>query len=244
MLSRLAYGIVGLVVVALSFSATLLALNTWSGNSDFDVPFTASIRPVAPAPSPSAAPALPAAASPTSVAVRETPAEALPKVQSRGFQWNAVAHLLVQPATSTPVVAGQPVLRLVPSPQDGFHTLAGQFSGLNKNQAYRVTAWVKPDGAGNVQLEIGDEPAAGQTPHHLAAIFSLANHTVRDGDVVIKEGGFDQGPDGWLKIWLNLVTSDGRLDVTVRPANGDILTYKGDGNLGLILGGVEINPRS
>jgi hypothetical protein len=168
----------------------------------------------------------------------------LPKVQSRGFQWNAVAHLIVQPAPSTPVVAGQPVLRLVPSPQDGFHTLAGQFSGLNKNQAYRVTAWVKPDGAGNVQLEIGDEPAAGQQPHHLAAVFSLANHTVRDGDVVIKEGGFDQGPDGWQKIWLNLVTSDGRLDVTVRPAKGDTLTYKGDGNLGLILGGVEINPRS
>jgi hypothetical protein len=239
MLSRLAYGIVGLVVVALSFSATLLALNTWSGNSDFDVPFTASIRPAVPASSPAAAPA-----SPSSVAVRETPVEALPKVQARGFQWTAVAHLLVQPATSTPVVAGQPVLRLVPSPQDGFHTLGGQFSGLNKNQVYRVTAWVKAEGGGNVQLELGDEPAAGQPAHHLAAVFSLANHTVRDGDVVIKEGGFDQGPDGWQKIWLNLVTSDGHLDVTVRPANGDTLTYKGDGNLGLILGGVEANPRS
>lgn len=239
MLSRLAYGIVGLVVVALSFSATLFALNTWSGTSDFDVPFTASIRPAGPASSPAAAPA-----SPASVAVRETPIEALPKVQSRGFQWTAVAHLLVQPATSTPVVAGQPVLRLVPSPQDGFHTLGGQFSGLNKNQVYRVTAWVKAEGGGNVQLELGDEPAAGQPPHHLAAVFSLANHTVRDGDVVIKEGGFDQGPDGWQKIWLNLVTSDGHLDVTVRPANGDTLTYKGNGSLGLILGGVEANPHS
>src|SRR5580704_17019535 len=175
MLSRLAYGIVGLVVVALSFSATLLALNTWSGNSDFDVPFTASIRPVAPAPSPSAAPALPAAASPSSVAVRETPVEALPKVQSQGFQWNAVAHLLVQPATSTPVVAGQPVLRLVPSPQDGFHTLGGQFSGLNKNQVYRVTAWVKPEGGGNVQLEAGDQ-STGLPLNHAVAIFNLANH--------------------------------------------------------------------
>jgi hypothetical protein len=244
MLSRLAYGIVGLVVVALSFSATLFALNTWSGNSDFDVPFTASIRSALPASSPAAAPASPAPASPVAVAVGETPVEALPKVQSRGFQWNNVAHLLVQPATSTPVVTGQPVLRLVPSPHDGFHTLAGQFSGLNKNQIYRVTAWVKAEGGGNVQLEVSDEPAAGQPPHHLSAVFSLANHTVRDGDVVIKEGGFDQGPDGWQKIWLNLLTSDGHVDVTVRPANGDNLTYKGNSSLGLILGGVEANPRS
>jgi hypothetical protein len=243
MLSRLAYGIVGLVVVALSFSATLFALNIWSGNSDFDPLFTASIRPAPAASSPSAAPA-PSAPSPTPVAARETPLEALPKVQSRGFQWNAIAHLLVQPATAPPVVPGQPVLRLVPSPQNGFHTLAGEFSGLNKNQAYRVTAWVKAEGGGNVQLELGDEPAAGQQPHHIAAVFSLANHTVRDGDVVIKEGGFDQGPDGWQKIWLNLVTGDGHLQVTVRPANGDVLTYKGDGNLGLMLGGVEVNPRS
>ena len=150
----------------------------------------------------------------------------------------------MQPATSTPVVTGQPVLRLVHRRMMASIRSAGQFSGLNKNQIYRVTAWVKATGGGNVQLELSDEPAAGQPPHHLSAIFSLANHTVRDGDVVIKEGGFDQGPDGWQKIWLNLLTSDGHVDVTVRPANGDNLTYKGNSSLGLILGGVEANPRS
>jgi hypothetical protein len=153
-----------------------------------------------------------------------------------------MAHLLVRPETGPTVVAGQPVLRVVASPQDGFHTLGGQFSGLNKNQIYRVTAWVKAAGGGNIQLELGDQ-APGQPPHHIAAIFSLSNHTVRDGDTVIKDGGIDQGPDGWQKIWLNLVTADGNLDVTLRPANGDVLTYKGDGSLGMILGGVEANPR-
>jgi hypothetical protein len=139
-------------------------------------------------------------------------------------------------------VAGQPVLQVVASPQDGFHTLGGQFSGLNRNQVYRVTAWVKATGGGNIQLELGDQ-VPGQPPNHIAAIFSLSNHTVRDGDVVVKDGGIDQGPDGWQKIWLNLVTADGKLDVTLRPANGDVLTFKGDGSLGMILGGVEANPR-
>ena len=237
MLSRLAYGIVGIVVVALSFSATLFALNRWSNNSDSDPPFTASISSARPAPPT-------AAASPASVATpaatQEPVAEALPKVQSRGFQWAAIAHLTVRPETGAPVVPGQPVLRLVATPQDGFHTLAGQFSGLNKNQVYRVTAWVKAQG-GNVQLEVGNQ-APGQPLRHLAAIFSLSNRTVLDGDTPVKEGGIDHGPDGWEKIWLNVMTSDGHLDVTVRPANGNVLTFKGDGSLSVILGGVEANP--
>ena len=237
MLSRLAYGIVGIAVVALSFSATLFALNKWFSNSDSDLLFTASIpsaRPVPPAPPASPAPQAMAAAA------QEAPPDALPKVQSRGFQWAANAHLLIRPETGAPVVAGQPVLRLVATPHDGFHTLAGQFSGLNNNQVYRVTAWVKPEG-GNIQLEVGNQ-APGQPIHHLAAIFSLSNHTVLDGDAPVKDGGIDQGPDGWEKIWLNVMTSDGRLDVTLRPANGNVLTFKGDGNLGMILGGVEANP--
>jgi len=239
--------IVGIVVVAASFSGTLFALNWWSGNLSGDPLFTASISSAPSSPTPSTRPqaptpsALPAPAA-TTVASQEAPADTPPKVQTRGFQWAATAHLLVRPETEPPVVAGQPVLRIVASQQDGFHTLGGQFSGLNKNQVYRVTAWVKASGGGNIQLELGDQPP-GQPPHHIAAIFSLSNHTVRDGDVVVKDGGIDQGPNGWQKIWLNLVTADGNLDVTLRPANGDVLTFKGDGNLGMVLGGVEANPR-
>jgi hypothetical protein len=245
--------IVGIVVVAASFSGTLFALNWWSGNLSYDPLFTASIssasssaapssaapsaRPQTPAPS-----ALPAPAA-TTVASQEAPMDTPPKVQTRGFQWAATAHLLVRQETEPTVVAGQPVLRLLASQQDGFHTLGGQFSGLNKNQVYRITAWVKAAGGGNIQLELGDQPP-GQQPHHIAAIFSLSNHTVRDGDIVVKDGGIDQGPNGWQKIWLNLLTADGNLDVTLRPANGDVLNYKGDGSLGMILGGVEANPRS
>ncbi len=168
MLSRLAYGIVGIVIVALSFSATLFALNSWFNNSG-DPLFTASIPSARPAPA--TAPASPA----TPAVAQDAATDALPKVRSQGIQWAAIAHLLIRPETEAPVVAGQPVLRLVATPQDGFHTLAGQFSGLNKNQIYWLIAWVKPEG-GNIQLEVGNQ-APGQPIHHLAAIFSLSNHT-------------------------------------------------------------------
>src|ERR1700741_5118269 len=79
MLSRLAYAIVGSVVVAVSFSGTLFALNWWSGNLSYDPLFTASIPSLATArpqePAPSARP-VPAAAA---VATQDTPGGGLPK---------------------------------------------------------------------------------------------------------------------------------------------------------------------
>ena len=237
MLSRLAYGIVGIVVVALSFSATLFTLNLWSGYPLSDPISTASI-PAAPAAAPAAA-----AAADAPGATSETAFNALPKIETAGFQWAGIAHLNVQPETGTSVVAGQTIIRIVATPQDGFHTLAGQFSGLNKNQVYRVLAWVKPTGGSNIELEASDQ-ANGQPLNHAVAIFNLANNAVISADGAMKERGIDQGPDGWQKIWLDLMTSAGQIVISLRPINGGAITYKGDGRLGVVLGGVEANPHS
>jgi hypothetical protein len=234
MLSRLAYGIVGIVVVALSFSATLFTLNLWSGYPLSDPISTASV--------PAAAPAASAAAAASPSVTSETPFNALPKIETAGFQWVGIAHLNVQSESGTSVVTGQPITRIVATPQDGFHTLAGQFSGLNKNQVYRVMAWVKPTGGSNIELEASDQ-ANGQTLNHAVAIFNLANHAVISADGEMKERGIDQGPDGWQKIWLDLMTSAGQIVISLRPINGSAVTYKGDGRLGVVLGGVEANPQ-
>jgi len=232
MLSRLAYGIVGIAVVALSFSATLFTLNLWSGYPLSDPTSTASI-PAAPAA---------AAAATEPGAASETPFNALPKIETVGFQWAGIAHLNVQAETGTSVVTGQPIMRIVATPQDGFHTLAGQFSGLNKNQVYRVMAWVKPTGGSNIELEASDQ-ASGQPLNHAVAIFNLANHAVISAEGAMKERGIEKGPDGWQKIWLDLMTSAGQIVISLRPINGGAVTYKGDGRLGVVLGGVEADPQ-
>ena len=237
MLSRLSYGIVGIIVVALSFSATLFTLNLWSGYP-FSDPITTASIPAAPA----AAPAVVAAAAAAPGTTSETPFNALPKIETAGFQWAGIAHLNVQPETGTSVVTGQTIMRIVATPQDGFHTLAGQFSGLNKNQVYRVMAWVKPTGGSNIELEASDQ-ANGQPLNHAVAIFNLTSHTVISAEGALKERGIDQGPDGWQKIWLDLMTSAGQIVVTLRPVNGGAVTYKGDGRLGVVLGGVEADPQ-
>jgi hypothetical protein len=236
MLSKLAYAIFGIVIVALSFSATLFTLNLWSGYPLSDPISTASIPAV-----PFATPA-PAAAAAAPDPTQETSFNALPKIETAGFQWAGIAHLNVRAESGASVVTGQPIMRLIATPQDGFHTLAGQFSGLNKNQIYRITAWVKPAGGGNVELEVSDQ-ANGQPLNHAVAIFNLDNHTVISAEGAIKERGVDQGPDGWQKVWLDLMTSTDQIIMSLRPLDGGAVTYKGDGRLGVILGGVEADPQ-
>ena len=225
MLSRLAYAIVGCAVVAASFSGTLFALNWWSGNLNYDPLFTASI------------PAVPPSAPD---AVQETALNALPNVELKYFRWAGIEHLNVKPESGAPVVTGQPILRLLTT-QEGFHLLAGQFNGLNKNQVYRLTAWVKPEAGGNVQFEA---QARGQPVNHAVAIFNLSNHAVLSTDSAVNQRGVDEGADGWEKVWLDLMTTDGHIDVAIRPASGNTLTYRGDGRLGVTLGGVEASPQS
>jgi hypothetical protein len=39
------------------------------------------------------------------------------------------------------------------------------------------------------------------------------------------------------------MTSNGEIIVTLRPTSGDTVTYRGDGRLGVILGGVKVDPQ-
>jgi hypothetical protein len=233
MLSRLAYAIVGIVVVALSFSATLFALNVWSGYPITDRLTTASI--------PAATPVSSGAPAATGIA-EETSLDTLPKLEGQGFSWIGVARLNIHAEPGTSVVTGQPILRLIATLQNAPHTLAGQFSGLSRNHVYRVTAWVKSQSGANVEFEVTDRPG-GQVLNHAVAIFDLSSHAVQSGDGAVKARGLEQGPDGWQKVWLDVMTSDGQFLVALRPTNGASETYQGDGRLGLILGGVEAGPQ-
>jgi hypothetical protein len=232
MLSKLAYAVVGLAIVALSFSATLFVLNQWSNEPTPDLLYTSSIRSVV---------STLAAVSGTAQSTDETPVNALPSLQGSGFRWVGVARLNVHTESGLPMVAGQPILRLTPTAQTAPHTLAGQFNGLVKNHVYRVTAWVKSEDGGDVEFELTDQPN-GQALNHAAAVFNLSTHAVQSEDSTGKPRGFEQGPDGWQKVWLELTTADGQIVVAVRPGTAD--TLKGGGTRAMLLGGVEAALRS
>src|ERR1700730_18999637 len=51
---------------------------------------------------------------------------------------------------------GVPILRLV-AVQDGLHTVALRLSGLDKNESYRITAWIRPQAEANFAIGARDQ---------------------------------------------------------------------------------------
>jgi hypothetical protein len=220
MLSKLAYAVVGLAIVALSFSATLFALNQWTGGAAADEPlYTASI--------------------PTPDAIRDTTVADLPKLSA--FDWYTVRGLNVKAANENAVLAGQPILRLLSTPNDTGHSLVAQYHGLNKNQVYRITAWVRPEAGGNVEVSALDHPS-GAPVNRCIVVVDLSSRAVVSADGT-KTQGVESGPGNWQKVWFDLPTSDGQFLVAVRPAKGNADSYRGDGRLGVTLGGIQMDPR-
>jgi hypothetical protein len=170
-----------------------------------------------------------------------TALSALPEPATPGFRWQVVRGLNVQAVDADAMVSGQRVLRLIATPNDGGHTLAVRLTGLDKNQTYRISAWVKSVAGGNVELAAFDRPNTDKPLNNGDAVFDLYNHQVLD-ESGVQGRDIEQHPNYWQKVWINVATSDGQLLVAVRPTNGRKILFVGDGKLGLILGGIEVEP--
>ena len=170
-----------------------------------------------------------------------TALSALPEPATPGFRWEVVRGLNVHAVDAEAMVSGQPVLRLIATPNDQGHTLAVRLTGLSKDQTYRISAWVKSVAGGNVELAAFDSPDSDKPPNNGDAVFDLSNHQVLDASGV-PDRDIEQHPNFWQKVWINMPTSDGQLLVAIRPINGRRLLFPGDGKLGLILGGIQAEP--
>jgi hypothetical protein len=170
-----------------------------------------------------------------------TALSALPEPATPGFRWEVLRGLNVQAVNADAMVSGQPVLRLAATPNDRGHTLGVRLTGLNKNQTYRVSAWVKSVADANVELAALDRPDTDKPLNNGYAIFDLPNHQVQDS-FGVQDRDIEQHPNYWQKVWINLATSDGQLLVAIRPINGRRRLFPGDGKLGLILGGIQAEP--
>ena len=170
-----------------------------------------------------------------------TALSALPEPATPSFRWEVVRGLNVHAVNAEAMVSGQPVLRLIATPNDQGHTLAVRLTGLSKNQTYRISAWVKSVAGGNVELAAFDSPDSDKPSNNGDAVFDLYNHQVLD-ESGIQGRDVEQHPNYWQKVWINLATSDGQFVVAVRPVYRRRLLFDGDGKLGLILGGIEVEP--
>ena len=176
----------------------------------------------------------------------ETAFADLPRPTTPGFTLLGILGLNARVEEGSPVVSGQPILRLVAVPTNGRHYLAAQFTGLNKDQVYRATAWVKGSAAVGVEMQAADElkPRSGAPTNYGNALFDPAAGSVLNAAGLIKGRGVEGGPDDWRKVWIDLTTSSGELALVVGLVSKAGIEFTGDGRLTLILGGIEAVVRN
>lgn len=245
MLSKSAYIIIAVIIVVVSFGATMFALNYWSGpatqNSTGPV---ASTSPSAPPASPPAAstPTVPPAAAPTAsgaAITQDTTVAELPSEPGIGLNWTGLRGLNVQSINESGPT-GQPALRLIATPNDTTHSLNAKLGGLDKNQTYRITVWVKPINGANLELLAYDQPD-GNPVNSSQVTYDLAAKTVLSATGA-KAQGAEAASGGWVMAWFELTTKDGQFGFLTRPTSGGSDTFKGDGREGVVLGGIQVKP--
>jgi hypothetical protein len=199
-------------IAALSFWSTLMLLDRSEAPSSWSDPVVA---------------ALPAGTLQTSLAE-------LPALTDSRFSWLGISGINAQVISGVPAVSGHPILRLV-ALGDGIHTLAFRVNGLVKNERYRITAWIKPQAGANFGIAARDQVAKDNGPNNARAYFDLAGRRILAAHGNGKPGIEQVG--AWLTVWMDLLTTDGQYVVNFYVCSGDADSYRGDGRLGIILGG-------
>jgi hypothetical protein len=161
----------------------------------------------------------------------ETPASQLPKFGGSDIAWAAETGLNVQALNQTLAGSNQPIIHLIAVPSEGSHVLNGVVKGLNPGHTYRIKAWVRPTAGGNIQMQ-----ASADQKHFGAAGFDFAAGKIAFGS----ETGAGASPEanGWEQIWLDLPTLDGHFNVVFVVLHNSENLFKGDGELGVLLGGL------
>ena len=192
----------------------------------------------------STAPEEPAPSGP--VITKETALADLPPLTTSGFAFIGIQGLNAEIEEGEAVVAGQRILRLVAVPTTDRHYFAAQSTTLNKDQLYRITAWVRGPAGVKVEMQVSDElkPGGGTPANYGSAIFDPARRTVTSLSGRLEGRGIEQGPEGWQKIWVDLTTAGGEMVLAFGLVSKDRSVFKGDGRLGLTFGGIEAAARN
>jgi hypothetical protein len=197
----------------------------------------------APAPQSAAPPEEPAPSGPA--ITTETVLADLPPLATSGFAFIGIQGLNAVVEARDPVVPG-PILRLVAVPTSGRHYFAAYSTTLNKDQVYRIAAWVKGPPGAKVQMQVSDElkPRGSLPTNYGSAFFDLAPNTVLSSSGGLRRG-IEQGPEGWRKIWVDLATSGGEMVLAFGLFSSKAgESFKGDGRLGLTFGGIEVTEHN
>lgn len=162
---------------------------------------------------------------------------ALPSVGSASAEWDGIEGLALSEVLVSPVLEGQPALKLIVAAVSGRHRLGIAFRGLSPDRTYRVTVWMKAEAKGHVILDVRD----GTLQESRVAGFSLEPSCAED---VADDPQYDlQSGDGWFRPSIDIHSADGVAVVYAGLAEeAHSQEFRGDGLSQLTFGGISLVP--
>jgi hypothetical protein len=136
--------------------------------------------------------------------------------------WELIEGLAVTSTKGAAVAPGQRILRLVAAGSNGRHALGVRFENLVPGRRYGAMAWVRADPGARVMIEVRDslDPQTGQASNYGVARFDLRTRSMIDFSGDILAGGTVAKGGDWLKLWVDLRTSDGTIFVLLGLLDG------------------------
>jgi hypothetical protein len=170
----------------------------------------------------------------------------LPGSPSTPNGWDLIEGLNADVLQGSAVVSGQRILRLVAVGADRRHALGVRFDDLAPSGIYRATAWVKAEPGVRLMIEARDsfDPHTGKPANYGVARFDLAARSVVNSTGDIVASGVEAAADGWVKVWIDLRSRDGKIFALIGLLEGNnnqhVFT---PADQSVIFGGFEISPR-
>jgi hypothetical protein len=130
--------------------------------------------------------------------------------------------------------------KLVESTGTGLHRIEAVVTGLTANAVHTVSLHVKPQQRSGVMFEVRDNFGG----HYGVVHFDLARNEVSQQSDTIADAGMLAIGDGWYRCWATMVLATDRavIDFTLLADDG-ARSYRGDGNSGLLIWGVQLEPK-
>jgi peptidoglycan/LPS O-acetylase OafA/YrhL len=160
----------------------------------------------------------------------------LPLTDGRRVVWDGTEGLAVR-RLDAPAVTSESPLSLVVTTETGRHRLGVSIHGIDSNQPFRVSAWLKVASPINILLDLRDDKAT----HHGTAVFRLPDGTNAQESGNLTAFGRTAEPDGWVRVWADMIfTGDVVVAYVTLLDPSDKNEFSGDGRTGISFGGIDV----
>ncbi len=223
----------GLVVVVISFAATLLFFSYLDGTK----------APVTTAPSAESKPQAPSSKPPAEQIKPPTASTGTnlisPSEDFSHANWKLERASIIADAEIAPD-GKKTADKLVESQENGVHQISTTVLGIRANSTYTVSIFVKPAARDGMLFEILDTRAG----KYGTARFNLreAAPPVKAGDIL--DVGMEKASNGWIRCWATMPFATDKALLNFAMVGPTSQVYTGDGKSDLMIWGAQLENAS